>query len=108
MRSFHFEILLKNMYLFVWEDLKSIFFIIFGKRKVFILWIFFQKYFSKIKIKIKDIIKKKKSKTLSNHKKKIMATEYKLVILGGGGVGKSAMTIQLVNSQFMEGINIIL
>lgn len=32
-----------------------------------------------------------------------MATEYKLVILGGGGVGKSAMTIQLVNSQFMEG-----
>ena len=35
-----------------------------------------------------------------------MATEYKLVILGGGGVGKSSMTIQLVNSQFMEGINI--
>eukprot|EP01091_Cochliopodium_minus_P016639 TRINITY_DN62_c0_g3_i1.p1 TRINITY_DN62_c0_g3~~TRINITY_DN62_c0_g3_i1.p1 ORF type:complete len:196 (+),score=54.38 TRINITY_DN62_c0_g3_i1:73-660(+) len=31
-----------------------------------------------------------------------MATEYKLVILGGGGVGKSAMTIQLVQSQFMD------
>jgi len=31
-----------------------------------------------------------------------MATEYKLVILGGGGVGKSAMTIQLVQSQFLD------
>ena len=32
-----------------------------------------------------------------------MKTEQKLVILGVDGVGKSAMTIQLVNSQFMEG-----
>ena len=32
-----------------------------------------------------------------------MATEYKMVILGSGAVGKSAMTIQLVNSQFMLG-----
>ena len=31
-----------------------------------------------------------------------MATEYKLVILGRGGVGKCVMTIQLVNSQFMD------
>ena len=29
-------------------------------------------------------------------------TEFKMVVLGGGGVGKSSMTIQLVNSQFME------
>ena len=31
-----------------------------------------------------------------------MATEYKLVILGGGGVGKSALTIQLVQSHFID------
>ncbi len=30
------------------------------------------------------------------------ATEYKLVILGGGGVGKSALTIQLVQSHFID------
>lgn len=33
-----------------------------------------------------------------------MATEYKLVILGGGGVGKSALTIQLVQSHFIDGM----
>ena len=29
-------------------------------------------------------------------------TEYKLVVVGGGGVGKSALTIQLVQSHFIE------
>eukprot|EP00005_Dracoamoeba_jomungandri_P003592 CAMPEP_0174249720 /NCGR_PEP_ID=MMETSP0439-20130205/60_1 /TAXON_ID=0 /ORGANISM="Stereomyxa ramosa, Strain Chinc5" /LENGTH=187 /DNA_ID=CAMNT_0015329613 /DNA_START=84 /DNA_END=647 /DNA_ORIENTATION=+ len=29
-------------------------------------------------------------------------TEYKLVVVGGGGVGKSALTIQLINHHFME------
>ncbi|ELR20846.1 Raslike protein 1, putative [Acanthamoeba castellanii str. Neff] len=29
-------------------------------------------------------------------------TEYKLVVVGGGGVGKSALTIQLINHHFMD------
>eukprot|EP00301_Raphidiophrys_heterophryoidea_P011522 c17645_g1_i1.p1 GENE.c17645_g1_i1~~c17645_g1_i1.p1 ORF type:complete len:198 (-),score=32.02 c17645_g1_i1:162-722(-) len=29
-------------------------------------------------------------------------TEYKLVVVGGGGVGKSALTIQLIQNQFIE------
>jgi GTPase KRas protein len=29
-------------------------------------------------------------------------TEYKLVIVGGGGVGKSALTIQLIQSHFVD------
>ncbi|KAJ3438367.1 transforming protein p21 [Anaeramoeba flamelloides] len=29
-------------------------------------------------------------------------TEYKLVVVGGGGVGKSALTIQLVQSHFVD------
>ena len=29
-------------------------------------------------------------------------TEYKLVVLGGGGVGKSALTIRLVTDNFLE------
>merc|ERR1712188_139359 len=29
-------------------------------------------------------------------------TEYKLVIVGGGGVGKSALTIQLIQNNFIE------
>eukprot|EP01156_Anaeramoeba_ignava_P022715 Anaeramoba_ignava/c20968_g2_i1.p1 GENE.c20968_g2_i1~~c20968_g2_i1.p1 ORF type:complete len:200 (-),score=33.47 c20968_g2_i1:29-607(-) len=29
-------------------------------------------------------------------------TEYKLVVVGGGGVGKSALTVQLIHSQFIE------
>jgi GTPase KRas len=29
-------------------------------------------------------------------------TEYKLVIVGGGGVGKSALTIQLIQNQFID------
>jgi len=31
-----------------------------------------------------------------------MATEYKLVIVGGGGVGKSALTIQLIQNHFID------
>eukprot|EP01100_Stratorugosa_tubuloviscum_P014523 TRINITY_DN782_c0_g1_i5.p1 TRINITY_DN782_c0_g1~~TRINITY_DN782_c0_g1_i5.p1 ORF type:complete len:188 (-),score=79.61 TRINITY_DN782_c0_g1_i5:105-668(-) len=31
-----------------------------------------------------------------------MTTEYKLVIIGSGGVGKSALTIQLINNHFVE------
>ena len=34
-------------------------------------------------------------------KKKTM-TEYKLVIVGGGGVGKSALTIQLIQNHFID------
>lgn len=30
-------------------------------------------------------------------------TEYKIVVVGGGGVGKSALTIQLVQQNFVEG-----
>eukprot|EP00456_Euglypha_rotunda_P009482 TRINITY_DN1213_c2_g3_i1.p1 TRINITY_DN1213_c2_g3~~TRINITY_DN1213_c2_g3_i1.p1 ORF type:complete len:102 (-),score=33.59 TRINITY_DN1213_c2_g3_i1:24-329(-) len=30
------------------------------------------------------------------------ATEYKLVVLGGGGVGKSALTIRLVTDNFLD------
>jgi GTPase KRas protein len=29
-------------------------------------------------------------------------TEYKLVVVGGGGVGKSALTVQLINCHFIE------
>jgi|EP00900_Chrysochromulina_parva_P017611 GTPase KRas protein len=29
-------------------------------------------------------------------------TEYKLVVVGGGGVGKSALTIQLIQNQFVD------
>lgn len=28
--------------------------------------------------------------------------EYKLVVVGGGGVGKSALTIQLIQSHFVD------
>ena len=28
--------------------------------------------------------------------------EYKIVVLGGGGVGKSALTIRLVTNNFLE------
>ena len=28
--------------------------------------------------------------------------EYKLVVVGGGGVGKSCLTIQLIQSQFVD------
>eukprot|EP01101_Sappina_pedata_P008220 TRINITY_DN450_c0_g2_i1.p1 TRINITY_DN450_c0_g2~~TRINITY_DN450_c0_g2_i1.p1 ORF type:complete len:188 (+),score=109.08 TRINITY_DN450_c0_g2_i1:106-669(+) len=31
-----------------------------------------------------------------------MTTEYKLVIVGGGGVGKSALTIQLIQNHFID------
>jgi len=31
-----------------------------------------------------------------------MTTEYKLVIVGGGGVGKSALTIQLIQGHFVD------
>jgi len=31
-----------------------------------------------------------------------MASEYKLVIVGGGGVGKSALTIQLIQNHFLD------
>ncbi len=31
-----------------------------------------------------------------------MPTEYKLVIVGGGGVGKSALTIQLIQNHFLD------
>jgi GTPase SAR1 family protein len=34
-------------------------------------------------------------------------TEYKLVIVGGGGVGKSALTIQLIQNHFIDGKKII-
>jgi GTPase SAR1 family protein len=29
-------------------------------------------------------------------------TEYKLVVVGGGGVGKSALTIQFIQGHFLE------
>jgi GTPase KRas protein len=29
-------------------------------------------------------------------------TEYKLVVVGSGGVGKSALTVQLINFHFIE------
>jgi len=29
-------------------------------------------------------------------------TEYKLVVVGGGGVGKSALTIQFIQSHFVD------
>ena len=29
-------------------------------------------------------------------------TEYKLVIVGGGGVGKSALTIQFIQNHFID------
>ena len=32
----------------------------------------------------------------------IIMTEYKLVIVGGGGVGKSALTIQLIQNHFID------
>ena len=31
-----------------------------------------------------------------------MLREYKLVVVGGGGVGKSALTIQLIQSHFVD------
>lgn len=31
-----------------------------------------------------------------------MSNEYKLVIVGGGGVGKSALTIQLIQGHFVD------
>jgi len=37
----------------------------------------------------------------SKRSKHIM-TEYKLVVVGGGGVGKSALTIQLIQNHFIE------
>jgi len=36
------------------------------------------------------------------HTNKQMGTEYKLVIVGGGGVGKSALTIQLIQNHFID------
>lgn len=33
-------------------------------------------------------------------------TEYKLVVVGAGGVGKSALTIQLIQNHFVDGTNI--
>lgn len=32
-------------------------------------------------------------------------TEYKLVVVGAGGVGKSALTIQLIQNHFVDGTN---
>ena len=31
-----------------------------------------------------------------------MLKEYKLVVVGGGGVGKSALTIQFIQSHFVD------
>ena len=31
-------------------------------------------------------------------------TEYKLVVVGGGGVGKSALTIQFIQASLLDGI----
>ena len=33
-----------------------------------------------------------------------MTTDFKLVVLGGGGVGKSALTIQLIQNNFVDGV----
>jgi GTPase SAR1 family protein len=41
-----------------------------------------------------------KSNTLET--KYTRMTEYKLVIVGGGGVGKSALTIQLIQNHFID------
>ena len=32
----------------------------------------------------------------------VAMTEYKLVVVGAGGVGKSALTIQLIQNHFVE------
>ena len=42
--------------------------------------------------------------TDSNQSKQVIEsmTEYKLVIVGGGGVGKSALTIQLIQNHFID------
>ena len=32
-----------------------------------------------------------------------MTDDYKLVVVGGGGVGKSALTIQFIQSHFVSG-----
>jgi GTPase SAR1 family protein len=63
-------------------------------------------FFFATKKKIKK--KNQKKKTQKNKKKKRLKlprkemTEYKLVIVGGGGVGKSALTIQLIQNHFID------
>ena len=38
--------------------------------------------------------------TWKNNKPDLPVMEYKLVVVGDGGVGKSALTIQLIQNQF--------
>ena len=45
---------------------------------------------------------KTKSKNQKSRIKTKAMTEYKLVVVGGGGVGKSALTIQLIQSHFID------
>ena len=44
-----------------------------------------------------------RTKNLNPHRPdKTRMTEYKLVVVGGGGVGKSALTIQLIQNHFVD------
>lgn len=39
---------------------------------------------------------------VANHNALQFLREYKLVVVGGGGVGKSCLTIQLIQSHFVD------
>lgn len=38
----------------------------------------------------------------TNNRRRQFLREYKLVVVGGGGVGKSCLTIQLIQSHFVD------
>ena len=53
-------------------------------------------------LKIRNAKKKEQLNGKQQRKHENKMTEYKLVIVGGGGVGKSALTIQLVQNHFID------